>query len=357
MAAEGRGATAAGVVMENAAQGLSAAVYLVRQGRDADFYPLLEALPAAVYTTDAEGRITFYNRAAVELSGHRPVLGQDKWCVSWRLYHPDGTPLAHDECPMAVALKTGKPVRGVELLVERPDGRRRPVLPYPTPLHDKEGRLIGAVNMLVDVSERRSAEIQQRALMQELNHRVKNNMQMLHALLDMARRDSRSEEARAVLADAARRVGAMAAAQKVLYETHNATTVEARSVLEAVCENARRSFGAGTDISLSAVPGRLSNDTAMPLALIVSELLTNAVTHGLAGRSEGKVEVALTREEDGFCLQVQDDGPGFLPGEGRRTSSGLGLVGGLARQLHGDLTVTRNPGACCRVRFFDRHRT
>src|SRR5262249_38086282 len=149
------------------------------------------ALPAAIYTTDAEGRVTFFNQAAVELAGRRPVLGLDKWCISWRLYRSDGMRLSHQECPTAVALKTGKPVRGIELIVERPDGKRCPVLPYPTPLYDDAGRLVGSVNMLVDISERQKAETQRHMLVREMNHRVKNNMQLLHALLDMAVRDSR----------------------------------------------------------------------------------------------------------------------------------------------------------------------
>jgi PAS domain S-box-containing protein len=86
---------------------------------------LLEALPAAVYTTDAEGRITFYNRAAVELSGRTPQLG-DLWCVTWKLFNTDGTYLPHDQCPMAVALKENRPIRGVEAIAERPDGSRVP---------------------------------------------------------------------------------------------------------------------------------------------------------------------------------------------------------------------------------------
>ena len=89
---------------------------------------------------------------------------------------------------------------------------------------------------------------------------------------------------------------------------------------------------------------------------MLSELLTNALTHGLAGRDTGKVSVSLAREGEGFCLQVEDDGPGFTPGENHRNSSGLGLVSGLARQLGGTLTVPGRPGACCRIRFFDRHR-
>jgi PAS domain S-box-containing protein len=118
----------------------------------------LEALPAAIYTTDAAGRITFCNEAAVELAGRRPELGSDRWCVSWRLFKLDGTPLRHDECPMAIALKENRPIRGAEAIAERPDGSRVHFMPYPTPLHDHAGKLIGAVNLLIDVTEQRRAE-------------------------------------------------------------------------------------------------------------------------------------------------------------------------------------------------------
>ena len=121
---------------------------------------LLQALPVAVYMTDAEGRITFYNDAAAELWGCRPQLGSDKWCGSWRIYWPDGRPLPHDECPMALTLKQGKPIRGVEAIAERPDGTRVRFLPYPTPLWDGEGRLTGAINLLMDITERQEAGIQ-----------------------------------------------------------------------------------------------------------------------------------------------------------------------------------------------------
>lgn len=120
---------------------------------------LLEDLPIAVYTTDAEGRITFFNAAAAELWGVRPEIGQSQWCGSWRLYHPDGRPLPHSECPMAQSLREGRPVRGVEAVAERPDGTFVPFVPFPTPLYDGSGKLVGGVNMLVDISDRRSAEI------------------------------------------------------------------------------------------------------------------------------------------------------------------------------------------------------
>lgn len=134
------------------------------------FGDLLGALPAAVYITDAAGRITFYNQAAVDLWGHRPELGKDVWCGSWKLYWPDGTPLPHDQCPMAVALKEDRPIRGMEAIAERPDGTRVPFIPYPTPLHDTSGALVGAVNMLVDITEHKRSEQQERELRAELAH-------------------------------------------------------------------------------------------------------------------------------------------------------------------------------------------
>lgn len=119
---------------------------------------ILEALPEAVYTTDENGRITFYNEAAAKLWGRHPELGSSEFCGSWKLYWPDGSLLPHDECPMAIALRERRPVRGMEAVAERPDGSRVPFLAFPTPLFDAEGNLIGAVNMLVDLTARAVAD-------------------------------------------------------------------------------------------------------------------------------------------------------------------------------------------------------
>ena len=127
-----------------------------------DSEAMLAALPIAVYTTDAEGVITFYNQAAVNIWGRAPLLGKEKWCGALRLYRPDGSPLPHHECPMAQALESGEPVRNVEAVLERPDGSRIAILPHPTPILDEDGKVIGAINMLLDVSERhRSQQLQE----------------------------------------------------------------------------------------------------------------------------------------------------------------------------------------------------
>ncbi|MBF9235289.1 PAS domain S-box protein [Microvirga sp. BT350] len=119
---------------------------------------MIEALPGALYTTDAAGRITSYNPAAAELWGRLPKLGAEQWCGSNRLYKPDGTPMPHDESPMALALKEHRPIQGAEAIAERPDGGRVPFLAYVTLLRDPSGVITGAVNMLVDITERKRAE-------------------------------------------------------------------------------------------------------------------------------------------------------------------------------------------------------
>jgi PAS domain S-box-containing protein len=122
------------------------------------FREMIDALPAAIYTTDAEGRLTHFNPAAVKLSGRIPELGTDRWCISWKLYYPDGAPMPHDECPMAVALKEGQCIHGKEIIAERPDGARVWLEPYPTPLRNAEGEIVGGINMLLDITERKRRE-------------------------------------------------------------------------------------------------------------------------------------------------------------------------------------------------------
>jgi PAS domain S-box-containing protein len=119
---------------------------------------LVNMLPAAVYTCDAHGRIMLYNEAAAALWGRRPIIGQDRWCGSWKIFQPDGTLLPLEECPMALAVRNGESINGQELVVEREDGSRSSVMVYPHPTRDASGNVSGAVNMVVDITERKRAE-------------------------------------------------------------------------------------------------------------------------------------------------------------------------------------------------------
>ncbi|WP_096483693.1 PAS domain-containing protein [Methylorubrum populi] len=112
---------------------------------------LFRQIDAPLYTTDSDGWLTYYNDAAAQLWGFRPVLGKARWCGSWRLFEADGTPLPHDLSPMAVTLREGRMLRGLQVGLERPDGTRMAFMPYPTALRDRTGAVVGGSNILLKV--------------------------------------------------------------------------------------------------------------------------------------------------------------------------------------------------------------
>jgi PAS domain S-box-containing protein len=124
-----------------------------------NFREMIDALPVAIYTTDAEGRLTHFNPAAAELSGHAPELGTDQWRVCWKLYYPDGAPMADEERPMSRVLR-GEAIdeSGVEAIIERPDGLRKNIVAQPRALRNARGKIIGAINCLYDITEHKHAE-------------------------------------------------------------------------------------------------------------------------------------------------------------------------------------------------------
>src|SRR6187401_365409 len=216
--------------------------------RERRFRELLGALPAAVYTTDAAGRITYYNDAAAELWGHRPPLGTSEWCGSWKLYWPDGTPLAHNVCPMAIALKENRIVRGMEAAAERPDE-------------------------------------QQGLLVRELHHRVKNTLATVQAIMgSTARSVDNIEDFKTAIFG---RIQSLAKTHLLLADDVKAVDFAdiLRSELDAF------DSGIGGRITLQGPEVALTSQIAVSLGMAVHELTTNAAKHGALSVYGGKVEV------------------------------------------------------------------
>jgi two-component sensor histidine kinase len=191
-------------------------------------------------------------------------------------------------------------------------------------------------------------------LLDELNHRLKNNLQILFGLLQTAYRKTDNLEAREVLSDTSRRIGAMGTAQQVFYSVANSTDVSGQTFLEAICANARLFFSKEVSISHEATTASLPKETSIPLALVLNELLTNAAKHGANDRGQVTINVGLSQGSGLHELYVQDGGPGFNFEEVQERSTGLGLVTMLAQRLRGTFTVERRSGARCTLRFPDQ---
>jgi PAS domain S-box-containing protein len=315
---------------------------LRERARDRRFRQLLDALPAAVYTTDAAGRITFYNEAAAVLWGCRPELGKSEWCGSWRIFWPDGRPLPHDECPMAIALKENRAVRGAEAIAERPDGTRVPFIPYPTPLHDASGKLVGAVNMLVDITDRKRAEEQQALLIRELHHRVKNTLATVQAIMgSTARVSSTIEEFQQSFTG---RIVALARTHTSLAEDRS----QSITVRDLLCSELDP-YDDGTEhrLRLEGPPIKLPSTIALPLGMAIHEMTTNAVKYGSLSVLGGSLTVtwALAAPEDGGELTiewVERDGPLVHPPTRRGFGSHL-LERVLNSQIGAHAAITYDP--------------
>ena len=217
------------------------------------------------------------------------MLGTDEWCVTWKLFWPDGTPLPHDQCPMAVALKEGKAIRGLEAIAERPDGSRVHFIPYPTPFKDASGKVVGAVNMLVDITERKTAEERQRLLSNEVDHRANNLLAVVQALVRMADAPTVPELKRSLEG----RIKALAHAHVLLAQSRWTGADLQHLVSEEI---APYMGGASPRVWLSGPVLTLEPAVAQSMAMIVHELATNAAKHGALS---GAGRVMVDWQQDG----------------------------------------------------------
>jgi PAS domain S-box len=295
--------------------------------KDRQFRVMIDALPIAIYTTDAAGRLTHFNPAAVEFSGRVPELGTDHWCVSWKLFHPDGTPLAHDQCPMAIALKEGRAVRGEEAIAELPDGTRRWFEPFPTPLFDANGKLVGGINMLLDITERRRTEAVLREADQRkdeflamLAHELRNPLAPIRNSLQILRESAADREVvdrvRAIMD---RQVSHMVRLVDDLMEVARITRdkIELRKerigldeVVRSAVETSQPlidAFGHRLEISLPAEPLTLEADP-IRIAQVLANLLNNAAKYTEPG---GQIRLVAKREGSVVSISVRDDGVGI----------------------------------------------
>jgi PAS domain S-box-containing protein len=313
-----------------------------RKRSECRFREMIDSLPAAIYTTDAEGRITHFNPAAVAFAGRVPELGTDEWCVTWKLYHPDGTPMPHDQCPMALALKEGRPIQGAEAIAERPDGTRVWFTPYPTPLRDDAGRIVGAINMLVDTTERKRAEQHMWLLTRELEHRVKNILTTAIALARLTKANTVEDFSRALIG----RLQALATAQSLLA----ASRWHGASLQRLIEEELAAFVNVEGRVAISGPAVELAPDAAQTVTMILHELTTNATKYGALSKPTGRITVEWNLDREHLILRWREIG-GPAVTQPAEVGFGSQLIEATLPALNGEIHYDWNTeGLVCTLR-------
>jgi PAS domain S-box-containing protein len=296
--------------------------------REVGYREILDDLPAAIYTTDSEGRITYYNQACVGFSGRTPTLGDDLWCVSWKLYTTEGEPLAHSECPMAVALKEGRSVRGAEAVAERPDGTRINFAPFPTPIFDAAGKMAGAVNMLVDITEQKQAQERLSVMAREVDHRANNLLAVMQGLLHLTKADSVDAYKTALQG----RISALARANSLIAEQRWTDVNLTSLVKEEVA-----AFEEGERVRIKGEPLSITPAAAQSLGMMIHELCTNSIKYGALSADKGEIAISWSMDDAGSLMLVWEEQGGPWVTEPARGGTGSTVIAAAVRQLGGEI--------------------
>jgi PAS domain S-box-containing protein len=306
---------------------------------------LFDLLPVAIYVCDPSGLIIYYNNHAAKLWGRSPALNDpmDRFCGSYHMYHLDGGPIEHADCPMGEVLRSGDPVQDRELVVERGDGSRAVALVNITPFKDHNGNILGAVNCFQDVTERKQSERQITTLAGEAEHRTKNILATVQAAVHLSHSDTVDGLKDAIEA----RIGALAKLH-ALFVRSRWTGAELSSIAHQ--ELAPYLREGEHRVRIHGPHLLLTPNSAQAVAMILHELSTNAAKYGSLSVAEGQIEVTWPRAAEGQLILRWIESGG--PPANKPTREGFGtsiidrMIGQLNGQIHRDW---RAQGLACRI--------
>jgi two-component sensor histidine kinase len=305
---------------------LHAAVEAFRR-RELGYREILEDLPAAIYTTDSDGRITYFNRACIDFAGRIPTLGEDRWCVACDLYTIDGQPMPQDQFPAALALCEQRPVTGVQAIAKRPDGSMMRFDHFSTPIFDGEGASIGTVNMLVDVTEQSKAQERLELLAREIDHRSNNLLTLVQSLIRLTKADTLIEYQEVLQG----RVMALARANSLIADKRwDAIDLKSLVHEELAAFSDRK-------IAIRGEPIAIRTGSAQSIAMIVHELCTNAVKHGALSSKAGRVSISWHVDKAGELILDWEESGGPPVCAPVQQNTGNRVIDAVVRQLGGRL--------------------
>jgi two-component system CheB/CheR fusion protein len=320
---------------------------------EAKFRTIANAMPQMVWSTRPDGFHDFYNDRWYEFTGvpHGSTDGEE-WSG---LFHPDDQDLAWERWRHSLA--SGDPYE-IEYRLRHSSGAWRWVLGRALPVLDEGGRIIRWMGTCTDIEDQKRIEAElaealamKEVLLQEVNHRVKNSLQLVTSLLMLQAGQAQDPALRQALMEARGRLSVVASMHQRLYSTSQHDRVDFGEYLRDLATESLRALGAEGHVTLDldlAPDLVLTLTQAVPLALAISEIVTNAVKYAFVGRDEGCLKVALHRTPDGARIEIADNGVGLPEGFDPVKSGGLGMkiVTSLVRQVRARLTIERGDPGC-----------
>jgi PAS domain S-box-containing protein len=281
---------------------------------------LMESMAVAVYTCDTEGKVNFYNEAAVVLWGRAPELGVELWCGSHKMYTLEGDWMPHDQCPAAVSLKEMRAVKA-EAMVQRPNGNMRHVLVFPRPEYNFKGEVIGLINAVIDITERKALERQKDDFMGMVAHELKTPVTSIKGYAQILMKQMQKLEA-GKFTDIYGRIE---------NQLNNLTSLIDRMLNAAKIESGKLEFKSDK-VDLKALVTEIVNDVQLAtkshqlylqvdgdslisgdrelLQQVIINLLSNAIKYS---PKSDKIDISVFQQDDEVFFTVQDFGLGVPP--------------------------------------------
>jgi PAS domain S-box-containing protein len=252
-----------------------------------------------------------------------------------------------------------------EITLLRKTGEQFPALLTIYPLRDESGAVRAALAVCIDITIMKRAEAQIRAtllekenLLREIHHRVKNNMQVVSALLVLQSKKTKDRKILEMFRDSEHRIKTMALIHEKLYQSRSFGTIDLTEYLTRLIQYLFRSYeerSAGVTLDLDVRDISLDIDTALPCSLIINELVSNSLKYAFPDRKGGKISIRVTRDEGPvYTMEIGDNGVGLPAGLDLETTETLGLrlVHGLAvSQLGGSIETGTGEGTSFIIRF------
>jgi len=329
----------------------------MRRMAEEKFGKLIEAARDVIYTISTEGRLLTLNKAFEDITG----LQRKDWIGKEfsGLIHPDDLQLGMERYQSTIS---GESLESYEIRFRNKSGGYLYGEVLTTLINNPENKneILGIVR---DVTERRKSEQlireslnEKEILLKEIHHRVKNNLQIIISLINMQSSDIADPKIVGSLREIQNRVISMSLIHQSFYQSNNLTDVDFTAYIRKLVDNLFNIFGVKRErvsLELNSPGYKISIDIAIPLGLLVNEVLSNSLKYAFPDERKGSIRIVLSESEDKYKLMISDDGCGIPPDVNAKTSSSMGmtLIRMLCDQLDGKLHVNISSGTVYEMEF------